>query len=84
MAMNESSDQEPTPEAHYLKKMRGIIKSHTHQERINAIFLRIKVRLPELEELARDLEEAEEDGVYRFYHGSRFFSSKTQLRRRLH
>jgi hypothetical protein len=50
--------------------MRGIIRSHTHQERINALFLRIKSRLPELEVLARDLEEAEEDGVYRFYHGS--------------
>jgi hypothetical protein len=70
MAMNESSDQEPTPEDRYLKKMRGIIRSHTHQERINALFLRIKSRLPELEELARNLEEAEEDGVYRFYHGS--------------
>jgi hypothetical protein len=34
------------------------------------LFLRIKARLPELEELAGDLEEAEEDGVYRFYHES--------------
>jgi hypothetical protein len=68
--MNESADKEPTPEDRYLKKMRRIIRSHTHQERINALFLRIKSRLPELEELARDLEEAEEDGVYRFYHGS--------------
>ena len=50
--------------------MRGIIRSHTHQERINTVFFRIKARLPELEETARDLEEAEEDGVYRFYHGS--------------
>ena len=70
MAMSESSDKEPRPEDRYLKKMRGIIRSHTHQERINTLFLRIKARLPELEELARDLEEAEEDGVYRFYHGS--------------
>ena len=70
MPTSESADQEPTPEDRYLKKMRGIIRSHTHQERINAVFLRIKARLPELEELARDLEEAEEDGVYRFYHGS--------------
>jgi hypothetical protein len=68
--MSESSDKEPTPEDRYLKKMRGIIRSHTHQERINTLFLRIKARLPELEQLARDLEEAEEDGVYRFYHGS--------------
>ena len=42
--------------------MRGIIRSHTHQERINALFFRIKARLPELEELARDLEQSEEDG----------------------
>jgi hypothetical protein len=68
--MSESSGKEPTPEDRYLKKMRGIIRSHTHQERMNALFLRIKARLPELVELARDLEEAEEDGVYRFYHGS--------------
>jgi hypothetical protein len=65
--MNESSDPEPRPEDRYLKKMLGIIRSHTHRERVNALFLRIKARLPELEELARDLEEAEEDGVYRFY-----------------
>jgi hypothetical protein len=70
MAMSESSDKEPTPEDRYLKKMRGIIRSHTHQERINTLFLRIKSRLPELEELARDLKESEEDGVFRFYHGS--------------
>ena len=70
MAMSESSDKEPTPEDRYLKKMRGIIRSHTHQERINTLFLRIKSRLPELEELAHDLKETEEDGVYRFYHGS--------------
>jgi hypothetical protein len=68
--MSESSDQQPKPEDRYLEKMRGIIRSHTHQERVNALFLRIKARLPELEVLARDLEEAEEDGVYRFYHGS--------------
>jgi hypothetical protein len=70
MAMSESAGKEPTPEDRYLKKMRGIIRSHTHQERINTLFLRIKSRLPELEVLARDLEESEEDGVYRFYHGS--------------
>jgi hypothetical protein len=70
MAASESSDQEPTPEDRYLKKMIGIIRSHTHQERIDSLFLRIKSRLPELEETARDLEEAEEDGVYRLYHGS--------------
>ena len=70
MAMGESSEKEPTPGDRYLKKMIGIIRSHTHQERINTLFLRIKARQPELEEFARDLEEAEEDGVYRFYHGS--------------
>jgi hypothetical protein len=48
------------------RSCRGIIRSHTDQERINTLFLRIKARLPELEELTRDLEEAEEDGVYRF------------------
>jgi hypothetical protein len=70
MPMNESADKGPTPEDRYLKKVLGIIRSHTHQERVNALFLRIKSRLPELEETARDLEEAEEDGVYRFYHES--------------
>jgi hypothetical protein len=67
MATSESPDQEPTPEDRYLEKMREIIRSHTHQERINTLFLRIKSRLPDLEETARELEEAEEDGVYRFY-----------------
>jgi hypothetical protein len=61
MAMSESSDKEPTPEDCYLKKMRGTISSYTHQERINTLFLRIKARLSELEELARDLEQSEED-----------------------
>ena len=70
MAMSESSEKEAAPEDRYLKKMLGIIKSGTHRERINALLLRIKARLPELEELARRLEEAEEDGIYRFYHGS--------------
>jgi hypothetical protein len=70
MPMNESADQEPRPEDRYLKKMREIIRSHTHHERINTLFLRIKARLLELEELARELEETEEDGVYRFYHDS--------------
>jgi len=68
--MSESSEKDPAPEDRYLKKMFDIIMSRTHQERINALFFRIKARLPELEELARKLEEAEEDGVYRFYHGS--------------
>ena len=70
MATSESSDNEPRPEDRYLEKMRGIIRSHTHPERINTLFLRIKARLPDLEETALELEEAEEDGVYRFYHGS--------------
>jgi hypothetical protein len=68
--MSESPQKEPAPEDRYLKKMVGIIKSGTHRERMNALLLRIKARLPDLVELARTLEEAEEDGVYRFYHGS--------------
>jgi hypothetical protein len=66
MAMSEASDKEPTPEDRYLKRMRGTISSYTHQEPINTLFLRIKARLSELEELARDLEQSEEDGVYPF------------------
>jgi hypothetical protein len=69
VAMSESSQKEPAPEDRYLKKMAGIIKTGTHRERIDALLLRIKARLPELEELARTLEKAEEDGVYRFYDG---------------
>jgi hypothetical protein len=68
--MSESSKKEPTPQDRYLKKMLGISRSNTHQERINALFLRIKARLPELMEIAATLEEDEEDGVYRLYHGS--------------
>jgi len=37
--MSESSQTEPAPEDRYLKKMLGIIRSHTHRERINALFL---------------------------------------------
>ncbi len=70
MAMSESSQKEPAPEDRYLKKMAGIIKTGTHRERMDALLVRITARLPELEELARTLEKAEEDGVYRFYHGS--------------
>ena len=68
--MSKSPQKEPAPEDRYLKKMPGIIKTGTHRERIDALLLRIKARLPELEELARTLEKAEENGVYRFYHGS--------------
>ena len=68
--MSESSQKEPAPEDRCLKKMAGIIKTGTCRERMDALLLRIKARLPELEELARTLREAEEDGVYRFYHGS--------------
>ncbi len=68
--MSESSQKEPAPEDRYLKKMAGIIKTGTHRERTDALLHRIKARLPELEELARTLEETEEDGVYRFYHRS--------------
>jgi hypothetical protein len=68
--MSESSEKEPTPEDRYPKKMLGIIRSKTHHERINALFHRIKARLPELEDIAATLGEVEEDGVYRLYHGS--------------
>jgi hypothetical protein len=70
VAMSESSQKEPAPEDRYLKKMAGIMKTGTHRERAGALLLRIKARPPELEELSRTLEKAEEDGVYRFYHGS--------------
>jgi hypothetical protein len=68
--VNESSQKEPTPENRYLKKMARIAGTDMHQERIDALFLRIKARLPELESVERDLEEIEENGIYRFYHGS--------------
>ena len=68
--MSESSEKEPQPKERYLKKMIGIIRSKTHRERINALFFRIKARLPELEALSRKLDVVEENGVYRFYHGS--------------
>jgi hypothetical protein len=67
--MSESPDKDPSVDR-YLKKMLGIIRSKTHHERINTLFHRIKARLPELEDIAATLEEAEEDGVYRLYHGS--------------
>jgi ketosteroid isomerase-like protein len=40
------------------------------QERIDALFVRIKARLSDLEAMAEKLEAVEENGVYRFYHGS--------------
>jgi hypothetical protein len=82
LAMSESSEKEPAPEDRYLKKMLGIIKSGTHRERINALLLRIKARLPELEELARTLEEARRMESTVFTTGPiRFFTFKTRLRR---
>ena len=60
--MNESSEKKPTPQDRYLKKMLGISRLNIHQERINALFLRVKARLAELMEIAAMLEEAEEDG----------------------
>lgn len=68
--MSESAEKESTPKDRYLKKMARIVGTDTHQERIDALFLRIKARLPKLESVARDLEEIEENGIYRFYHGS--------------
>ena len=73
MAMSESSDKRSKARGPLREKdARGHQISHPSgaQERINTLFLRIKARLPELEELASDLEKAEEDGIYRFYHGS--------------
>jgi hypothetical protein len=42
----------------------------SHQKRIDALFVRIKARLSDLEAMAEELEAVEENGVYRFYHGS--------------
>jgi hypothetical protein len=80
--MSESSQKEPAPEDRYLKKMLGIIKTGTHKDRMDALLLRIKARLPELEGLARALNEAEEDGVYRFTTGPlKFFTFRARLRK---
>jgi hypothetical protein len=54
----------------YYAKMRSLQRDGTRSERVNALFLRIKARLPELEEIAEEMEVVEENGVYRFYHGS--------------
>jgi hypothetical protein len=54
----------------YLQKMKGIIKAGNHWERIHALASRIVARLPKLEELAEELEDAGEEGIYRYYHGS--------------
>jgi hypothetical protein len=56
----------------YLKKMYAIINGPpgNHQERVDALFVRIKARLSDLEAMAEKLEAVEENGVYRFYHGS--------------
>src|ERR1700722_13940277 len=52
--------------------MLAIIKGPpgTHQKRIDALFVRIKAWLSDLEAMAEELEAVEENGVYRFYHGS--------------
>jgi hypothetical protein len=61
----------------YLRKMRNLIRDGTHIARINDLLVRIKAKLPELEELRW----AEEDGVYRFYHQSfKVFYLQAQIR----
>ena len=54
------------------EKMRGLMGEDAHIARVNDLLARIKVRLPQLEELLAQIEDrsGEEDGVYRFYHQS--------------
>jgi hypothetical protein len=56
----------------YLQKMRGLMPEGAHLERTNDLLVRIKAKLPQLEELLAQIEDrsGEEDGVYRFYHQS--------------
>jgi hypothetical protein len=52
--------------------MRGLVRLDAHLARVNDLLARIKVKLPQLEELLALMEDrsGEEDGVYRFYHQS--------------
>ena len=55
----------------YLRKMRFL--NHTpglRQERVDDLLRRIKADLPLLKKWLLDAREEEEDGFYRFYHGS--------------
>jgi hypothetical protein len=56
----------------YLEKMRGLTGEDAHIARVNDLLARIKVKLPQLEELFAQIEDrsGEEDGGYRFYHHS--------------
>jgi hypothetical protein len=54
----------------YLEKMRGLMREEAHIARVNDLVARIKIKLPQLEELLAQIEDrsGEEDGGYRFYH----------------
>jgi hypothetical protein len=69
----------------YLKKMLAMIKGPpgTHQKRIDALFVRIKARLSDLESMAEELEAVEENGVYRYITGPITSSICTSRSRRL-
>ena len=56
----------------YLEKMRGLMREDAHIARVNDLLARIKVKLPQLEDLLAQIKDrsGEEDGVYRFYHHS--------------
>ena len=56
----------------YLQKMRGLRREGAHLARTNDLLVRIKAKLPQLEELLTQIEDrsGEEDRVYRFYHQS--------------
>jgi hypothetical protein len=41
----------------YLRKMRNLIRDGTHIARINDLLVRIKAKLPELEELLAEIED---------------------------
>jgi hypothetical protein len=57
----------------YLKKLRNFMGEEGHQRHMRAmndLLARIKAKLAELETALEVMESFEEDGVYRFYHGS--------------
>ena len=56
----------------YLEKMRALTHKDAHIASVDDLLARIKVKLPQLEELLAQIEDCsgEEDGVYRFYHHS--------------
>jgi hypothetical protein len=52
----------------YLQKMRGLRREGTHLARTNDLLMRIKARLPQLEELLAQIDDrsGEEDGARSF------------------